>query len=122
MTKDKIKFYQDEIIRYLELFGCGQWAVKWYDWSETPAEFQEQDACISYDVPGRLASFSVNPEEIKDKADTWISRSALHESTHVLTSILEYYAKTGASDALIEAECEAIARSLEKMFFGMVDM
>lgn len=118
----KIKFYRDEVVRYLELLGIGQWAVKWEDWTDLPKNMQEQDAAISYDTSGRLAYFAINPAEIKTKSDTWISRSALHEATHVLTAQLEHYAKHGGSDDMIDTECEAIARSMEKAFFGMVDM
>jgi hypothetical protein len=122
----QIKHFQDEVLKYLDLFGLGRWSVKWENWNAVVADnpdFEDAAAAACNNTGSRLAKFSVNPTVIADKSDTYISRCALHEVTHVLTARLEDYAYAVKADSeAVSEETEAIAKAMERAFFGPVDM
>jgi len=120
--KKRIKYFQDEVLRWMDLFGLGRWSVKWVGWDTIPADFRDADAAARSDVPARLVEFTINPDKLKDKSDAWISRCALHEVAHVLTARMEDFAyKSNVDHDAIDEEREALAKSIERAFFGPVD-
>ena len=121
-VKQKTKYYQDQVLHWIEKFGLGRWSVKFIDWTDIPESHQDGEAAVAISVPERLAKFAVNPDHIADKGDTWIERSALHEVDHMRNERLAMMAKKGGySEEEIEEEMEALAKSMERFMYGMVD-
>ena len=128
MKKDKIKYFQDEVVRWMELFGLGRWSIKWVEWvdavEDSRGSIEGADAAANTNHISRNVRMAVNPVKLEGKSEQWISRTALHEVTHVLTARLEDFAASEdvINNETIEEEVEAIAKAMEHVFFGMVDM
>ena len=125
--KEKVQFYRDEIVRWMNKFGLGRWSIKWEEWDtvvDQMPSFKNAAATSASDVDDRSVTFAVNPEMLDRHSDEYASRCALHEVTHVLTARLEAFTKNeDMIDAdFIDEETEAIAKAMERAFFGPVDM
>jgi uncharacterized protein YdaT len=122
---DNTKYFQEEVIRWMNLFGLGRWSIRWEDWNTVATENPElRNACAAASIvlDDRRAEFAINPEIANSRSKEYVSRCALHEVTHVLTIRLENFATADVEQAHIDEESEAIAKAMERAFFGPVDM
>ena len=115
--------YQNAIVEHMDKFGLGRWSVRVLPWSEVPDKYEDADAVTSGDTTSRFAKFAINPDKCADRSDTYVSRCALHEVTHILTKRLEEMARSEdvVPEREIDEEIEAIAKAMERAFYGMVD-
>ncbi len=120
MTNKQTKHYQDEVVRYMELFGLGQWSIRFDEWDDIADEGvmrETAEAVTEWDTGSRFVRFGLNPAY--KATDAALSRSAVHEVTHVLTAKL--FVLAGQTDVSSE-EAEAIAKSMERAFYGPVEV
>ncbi len=114
-TKADYAVFTKACEQFVKKFCLGRWSRSY----EHVSLREGRTAQIGFNIAGRSCIFSLAKEWDHKPSNTEIRMSAVHEVTHLLTCRLLHFAtERFVNEEEIMEEYEAIARSLENVFYG----